>query len=184
MGVKIWRNSTVNGNALNSECSLMHHKGRPSNWPEENSSYFSKFNHVQLHVHWVHLLNTRICRYTGIYITPTVQALHYCLAGAWRWKDVVQTSYWRHHVAMMSFWHHVPAECDQDRCVKRCPTLNMKSTVFSEVYFQQNLDTSYSFLYLLSLIICERIGKKTIARTLCFMHQSFFRPNYIFNYDA
>ena len=25
------------------------------------------------------------------------------------------------------------------------------------------------------LIICERIGKKIIARTLCFMHQSFFR---------
>ena len=21
------------------------------------------FNHVQLHVHWMHLLNTRICRY-------------------------------------------------------------------------------------------------------------------------
>ena len=28
------------------------------------------FNHVQLYVHLVHLLNTRICRYT--YITPTV----------------------------------------------------------------------------------------------------------------
>ena len=27
------------------------------------------FNHVQLYVHWVHLLTTRICRYT--YITPT-----------------------------------------------------------------------------------------------------------------
>ena len=36
------------------------------------------FNHVQLHVHWMHLLNTRICRY----ITPAVQTLHYCPAGA------------------------------------------------------------------------------------------------------
>ena len=26
--------------------------------------------------------------------------------------------------------------------------------------------------------------KKVIARTHCFMHQSFFRPNYIFNNDA
>ena len=31
---------------------------------------FQMFNHVQLYVHWMHLLNTRICRYT--YITPTV----------------------------------------------------------------------------------------------------------------
>ena len=28
------------------------------------------FNHVQLYVHWMHLLNTRICRKT--YVTPTV----------------------------------------------------------------------------------------------------------------
>ena len=28
------------------------------------------FNHVQLSIHWMHLLNTRICRYT--YLTPTV----------------------------------------------------------------------------------------------------------------
>ena len=31
------------------------------------------FNHVQLHIHWMNLLNTRIYRY----ITPTVQTLHY-----------------------------------------------------------------------------------------------------------
>ena len=32
------------------------------------------FNHVQLHVHWMHLLSTRICRYTlqyKYYITLT-----------------------------------------------------------------------------------------------------------------
>ena len=39
------------------------------------------------------------------------------------------------------------------------------------------------FLFLLSLIICEEL-EKIIARTLCFMHQSFFRPNYMFNNDA
>ena len=28
------------------------------------------FNHVQIYVHWMHLLDTRICRYT--YVIPTV----------------------------------------------------------------------------------------------------------------
>ena len=110
------------------------------------------FNHVQLHVHWMHLLNIMICRYTCIYITPTVQTLHYCPESAWHWNDVVLTSMWRHHVVSTSFWR-------QDRCVKSCPTLKMKSTVFSKVYFQKNLDANYFFLYLLGLIICERIGK-------------------------
>ena len=45
-------------------------------------------------------------------------------------------------------------------CVKSCPTLKTKSTVFSKVYFLQNLDTNYFFLYLHSLIICEKIGRK------------------------
>ena len=39
------------------------------------------FNHVQLHVHWMHLLG-----YAGIpayiYITPTVETLNYCPTGA------------------------------------------------------------------------------------------------------
>ena len=30
----------------------------------------------------------------------------------------------------------------------------------------------------------KELEKKVIARTLCFMHQSFFRPNYIFNNNA
>ena len=49
---KIYRNSIVNENVINSERSLMHYKGRSSNYlfqlfltlygrPEENSSYFS-----------------------------------------------------------------------------------------------------------------------------------------------
>ena len=70
---EILKNSIVNENVLNSEHSFMHYKGRPSNYlfqlfltlkgrPKENSGYFSMFNHVQLHVHWMDLLNTRICR--------------------------------------------------------------------------------------------------------------------------
>ena len=38
-------------------------------------------------------------------------------------------------------------------------------------------------LYLLNLVICESVGK-IIVRSLCFMHQGIFRPNYIFNYGA
>ena len=61
------------------------------------------FSHVQLHVHWMHLFNTRICRYICIYVTPTLQTLHYCPAGAWRRNDVVLVSMWRHHVASTSY---------------------------------------------------------------------------------
>ena len=61
--------------------------------------------------------------------------------------------------------------------------LDNESTVFDKVYFKQNLDTNYSFLYLLSLIICERVGKNN-CKMLCFMHQSIFRHNYIFNKSA
>ena len=61
--------------------------------------------------------------------------------------------------------------------------LEMDSTVFKSVIFQQNSDTNYSFLYLFKVIICESVGK-IIARTLCYMHQGIFRPNYILNNDA
>ena len=64
-----------------------------------------------------------------------------------------------------------------------CFTLKMDYTVLSLMYFLQNLDTNYSFLYLLSLIIVKEL-EKIVARTLCFMHQNIFRPNYIFNNDA
>ena len=47
----------------------------------------------------------------------------------------------------------------------------------------KNLDTAYSFFYLLSLIMCERAGK-VIARTLSFMRQSNLRPSYFFNNHA
>ena len=72
--------SIINENVLQSKDSLMHYKRRPSNYlfqlflklkgrPEENSSYFSNVQHVQLHVHYVHLLNDRICRYTYVKLT-------------------------------------------------------------------------------------------------------------------
>ena len=71
----------MNENALNSESSVMHYKVRPSNICSNSFShckvdqkktvaFFQMFNHVQLNVHWMHLLNTKICRYT--YATPTV----------------------------------------------------------------------------------------------------------------
>ena len=34
------------------------------------------FNHVQLRLHWMHVLNSRICRYTCI--IPTVQIIPCC----------------------------------------------------------------------------------------------------------
>ena len=34
------------------------------------------------------------------------------------------------------------------------------------------------------LFICFLVLEKTIAMTLCFMHQGIFRPHYIFNNDA
>ena len=37
--------------------------------------------------------------------------------------------------------------------------------------------------YLLSLMMCERVGK-IFARTLCFVHQKIFRFKNIFNNDA
>ena len=68
---------------LSTLSSLTHYQVCPSSYlfqffltlygrSEENSSYLiisQMFNHVQLYVHWKHLLNTRICRCS--YITPT-----------------------------------------------------------------------------------------------------------------
>ena len=135
----------------------------------------------------MHLLNTRICRYTCIYITPTVQTLHYYPAGVWCWNDIILTFMWCHHVASTSFWRRVPAGCDQDRCVKSCLTLKMESTVFSNYRCISNkiwtqitpflICSAWLYMYVKEL-------EKIIARTLCFMHQSFFRPNYIFNNNA
>ena len=60
----------------------MYYQVRPSNYIRSNSFSHCKvdqkktvaiskmFNHVQLYIYWMHLLNTRICRNT--YVTPTV----------------------------------------------------------------------------------------------------------------
>ena len=69
---------------------------------------------------------------------------------------------------------------NQDRYVNELVPPRTWTTGFSLVYYLKNLDTNYSFLYLLSLIMCERV-EKIIARTLCFTHQRIFRPIYIFN---
>ena len=107
--------------------SFSHYKGDQ----KKTVAIFQMFNHVQLHVHWMHLLTTRKCRYTWIYIYIYIQTLHYCPAGAWRWNDVVLTSMRSIDVILTS------CACwgDQDGCVKSCPTLEMKSTAFSKVYF-------------------------------------------------
>ena len=70
-----------NENAFNSEGSLMHYQVCPSNNlcnsfshckvdQKKTVTISQMFNHVQLYVHWRHLLNTWICRYT--YVTTTV----------------------------------------------------------------------------------------------------------------
>ena len=49
---------------------------------------------------------------------------------------------------------------NQDRYVNELvPPRNMDSTGFSLVYYLKHLDTNYSFLYLPSLIMCERVEK-------------------------
>ena len=78
---KIKINSIVNENAANSEGFLMHYEGRPriicsksfSNckvYHKKTVAFSQLFNHVQLHVHRMYLLNNRICKYTNI--TPTI----------------------------------------------------------------------------------------------------------------
>ena len=77
----------------------------------------------------------------------------------------------------MSHRRHVPAGCDQDRYVKSCPTLNKSGILPTKFGHKLLLSLSAQHDYVKEL-------KKIIARTHCFMHQFFFRPNYIFNNDA
>ena len=41
-------------------------------------------------------------------------------------------------------------------------------TLLSLVYYLKNLDTNYSFLYLLSLIMCERVEKNNCSNPLLY----------------
>ena len=57
--------------------------------------------------------------------------------------------------------------------------------MFKSGVFSNKIWTKKNFLfYLLSLIMCESVGKKNIARTLCTMHHGILSLNYIFNNDA
>ena len=69
------KNSIVNENALDSEGAFKYNKVRPSNYliqlfshckgdQKKTVAISQIFSHVQLHVHGMHLLNNRICRYT------------------------------------------------------------------------------------------------------------------------
>ena len=59
-----------NENALNSKDFLMHYKVHPNSFShykvdqKKTVAISQMYNHVQLHVHWMHLLINRICRYT------------------------------------------------------------------------------------------------------------------------
>ena len=134
------------------------------------------FNHVQLHVHWMHLFNTRICMYTCIYITPTVQTLHYCPAGAWRWNDIILTSVRHFDVmcllgvtktgvlkAVLPWKWNLP-------CSVRC--------------ISNKIWTQMTPFFICSAWLYVKELEKIIDRTHCFMLRSFFRPTYIFNKDA
>ena len=57
--------------------------------------------------------------------------------------------------------------------------LEMDSTVFKSGVFLTKFGQKLLLFYLLSLIMCENVEKKIIARTYCFTHHSIFRPNYI-----
>ena len=72
---------------------------------------------------------------------------------------------------------------NQDRSVMNLCHLNHGLYCVQSGVLPKSLDTNYFFLYLLSLIMCERVGKKN-AGTFCLMHQSIFRPINIFNNDA
>ena len=57
--------------------------------------------------------------------------------------------------------------------------------MFKSGVFSNKIWTKIFFLfYLLSLIMCESVGKKIIARTLCTMHHGILSLYYIFNNDA
>ena len=134
------------------------------------------FSHVQLHVHWMHLLNTRICRYTCIYITLTVQILHYCPAEAWRCIEVYVTSSRRIDVMCLL---GVTKICVLK--VARPWKWNLPCSVWCITY---KIWTQITPFFICSAWLYVKELEKIIARMHCSMHQSFFRPNYIFNNDA
>ena len=141
------------------------------------------FNHVQVHVHWMHLLNTRICRYTCMYNTHNTNTTLLpckCMRFKWSCSDVYVTSSRRINVILTS------CACWM------CPKTGVLKVVRP---WKWNLPCSVRCIYnkiwtqITPFFICSawlymKELEKIIARTLCLMHPSFFRPNYIFNNDA
>ena len=102
-----------------------------------------------------------------------------------------------HGVEMTSMWHHHVTSTSVRRNLDVMCLLGVTKTGVWKVVrpWKWNLPcsvrcilTKFGHKLLLSLSAQPDYmwtnWEKIIARTLCFMHQSFFRPNYIFDNDA
>ena len=126
------------------------------------------------------LLNTRICRYTCIYITPTVQSLHYCPAGTWCWIDV----YWCLCDFITSRRRHFDGICllgVTKTGVQKAVRPWKWNLPCSVRCISNKIWTQITPFFICSAWLYVKELEKIIARTLCFTHQSVFRPNYICN---
>ena len=83
-------------------------------------------------------------------------------------------------IVILTSW---PAGCDPRQVCKKLSDLEneiyrvQKGVFLTKLGHKLLLSLSAQPDYVIEL-------EKIIARTFCFMHQSFFRPNYIFNNDA
>ena len=141
------------------------------------------FTHVQVHVHWMHLLNTRICRYTCMYNThSTNTTLLPCrfMMLKWSCSDVYVMSSRRINVILTSCACWVWPKTGVLKVVRPwkwnlpCSVRCIHNKIWAQI----------TPFFICSAWLYVKELEKIIARTLCFMHQSFFRPNYIFNNDA
>ena len=143
------------------------------------------FNHVQLHVHWMHLLSTRICRYTCIYIyitysTNTIVLPCRCMTLKWSHTDVCVMSSRRIDVILTSCacWVGPRQVC------KKLSDLRKWNLLCSVRCISNKIWTQITSFFICSAWLYVKELEKIMARTHCFMHRSFFRPNYIFNNDV
>ena len=92
-----------------------------------------KFNHVQLHVLWMHLLNTRICRYTCIYI----QHLQYKHIAALQVHDVEMTFHSRLCDVITSYRRHFDVMCllgvTKTVCKKMCSVRYISYKIWTQI---------------------------------------------------
>ena len=122
----------------------------------------------------MHLLNNRVCRYT--YITVTKTGGRHPILRPWIRSDEIRGNVVMRMETQQQY-------NNQDRYAINLFHLEHGLNSVQSGLLPKKMDTNYFFLYQLSLKMCERVGK-IIARTLSFMHQSIFRPIYIFNNDA